>query len=133
MSGLDSFIQDWQDDTGSKELFCAIKALGEELGLSFEYVGRPGVSHSLRLGWPGAPRPFFTMADVIDDDPEARWLSVCMYADVASDPEERGDLVPKGLNDQDALCFDLDAPEEDDRRYILEVIRQTAAKAAVIH
>lgn len=129
MSGIDAFLQDWRDDSGAKELFGAVRKLAVELGLSTEYVGRPGVSHSLRLGRPGSPRPFFAMADVIDDDPEARWISICMYADVAHDPEGRGDLVPKGLNNQDAVCFDLDAPGEDDRKYILEVLRQSSAKA----
>lgn len=129
MSDLATFIQEWDDRSGSKDLFKSIKDLAEELGLSLEYVGRPGVSHSLRLGWAGAERPFFAMADVIDDDPEARWLSICMYADVAIDPEERGDLVPKGLNNQDAICFDMDSPEADDREYVLEVLRQAAKKA----
>ena len=129
MSKLETFIRDWEDDGAAKNLFISIKKLAEELGLSTEYVGRPGVSHSLRLGWPGAARPFFAMADVIDDDPEARWLSVCMYADVAVDPEERGDLVPRGLNNEDALCFDLDAPDDGDKKYVLKVLRQAAKKA----
>ena len=132
MSDLAAFIQEWNDNSGSKELFTAIKNLAGELGLSSEYVGRPGVSHSLRLGWPGAERPFFAMADVIDDAPEARWLSICMYADVAVDPEERGDLVPKGLNNQDALCFDMDEPEDDDKKYVLEMLRQAAKKAKAL-
>lgn len=129
MSDLEGFIQGWDDDSGTKDLFLAVKELAADIGLTAEYVGRPGVSHSLRLGRPGARRPFFAMADVIDDDPAARWLSVCMYADVAHDPEERGDLVPRGLNDQDALCFDLDGPDADERDYILEVLRQAAARA----
>lgn len=129
MSGFNAFIREWNDRSGAKELFMAINDLSGELGLCAEYVGRPGVSHSLRLGWPGASRPFFTMADVIDDDPEARWLSMCMYADVAVDPEGRGDLVPGGLNNQNAVCFDMDAPEDDDKKYVLEVLRQAAGKA----
>lgn len=128
MSNLNDFIAEWQDDSGAKALFCAINKLAEKLGLSAEYVGRPGVSHSLRLGVKGGGRPFFAMADVIDDDPSERWLSICMYADVAVDPEERGDLVPKGLNNQDAVCFDLDAPDDDDKSYILGVIAQAAEK-----
>lgn len=132
MNKIDAFIQSWRDDSGCKELFAAVRRLAEEIGLSAEYVGRPGVSHSLRLGWAGSERPFFAMADVIDDEPEARWLSICMYADVACDPDERGDLVPKGLNNQDALCFDLDEPGEDDREYMLEVLRQAASKGKPI-
>lgn len=128
MSALNEFIAGWQGENGAKALFCAVKDLAASLGLSAEYIARPGVSHSLRLGLPGAKRPFFAMADVIDDDPAARWLSICMYAEVAVDPEERGDLVPRGLNDQDAVCFDLDEPNDDDVKYMLEVLRQAAKK-----
>lgn len=129
MTELQAFIDGWQDESGCKALLLAIQNLAAELGLKTEYVGRPGVSHSLRLGKAGSKRPFFALADVIDDDPSARWLSLCMYADVAADPDGRGDLVPGGLNGRDAVCFDLDAPGADDEEYILEVIRQAAQKA----
>lgn len=131
MSELDSFIEEWKDESGCKELFCAIRSLAAELGLNTDYIGRPGVSHSLRLGVPGAERPFFAMADVIDDDPDARWLSICMYADVAEDPEERGDVVPKGLNDQDAACFDVDAPDDNGKLYIINVLREAYNKSRI--
>lgn len=129
MTELEKFTLGWNDESGCKELFASIQKLVTELALTTEYVGRPGVSYSLRLGVPGAPRPFFAMADVIDDDPEARWLSVCMYADVAEDPEERGDVVPKGLNDQDATCFDVDGPDDEEQAYILQVLKTAAAKS----
>lgn len=131
MSELDSFLEEWKDESGCKELFCAVRSLAAELGLNADYIGRPGVSHSLRLGVPGAERPFFAMADVIDDDPDARWLSICMYADVAEDPEERGDVVPKGLNDQDAACFDVDEPDGDEREYLLQVLRRAAGRSKI--
>lgn len=128
MNELDSFIASWKDNSGTKELLCAVRNLAEELKLNIDYIARPGVSHSLRLGTPGSARPFFAMADVIDDDQDARWLSICMYAEVAEDPEERGDLVPKGLNNQDAVCFDFDAPDKEEQKYILQVLRQAAKK-----
>lgn len=53
------------------------------------------------------------MVDVIDDDPANRWLSVCFYGEMISDPDENGDFVPEGLLGEDALCFDIDAWEDD--------------------
>lgn len=129
MTELKKFTQDWNDQSGCKDFFCAVQKLAVQLGLKTEYVRRPGVSHSLRLGLPGAERPFFALADVIDDDPEKRWLSVCMYADVADDAEKRGDVVPKGLNDQDAVCFDIDGPDAEEQAYILKVLERAAAKS----
>ncbi|WP_281491932.1 hypothetical protein [Desulfosarcina cetonica] len=46
------------------------------------------------------------MVDVIEDAP--RWLSVCFYGDMISDPEDMGDFVPEGLLGEDAMCFDID-------------------------
>jgi hypothetical protein len=37
------------------------------------------------------------MVDVIDDDPEVRWLSVCFYGEMITDPDEAGELIPEGL------------------------------------
>ncbi len=56
------------------------------------------------------------MVDVIEDDP--RWLSVCFYGDSISDPDEKGDFVPKGLLGEDAVCFDLEAYDEEDLGYL---------------
>ena len=47
------------------------------------------------------------MVDIVDDDPENRWLSVCFYGDTITDPSEAGDLVPGGLLGEDGYCFDL--------------------------
>jgi hypothetical protein len=69
------------------------------------------------------------MVDIIDDDPENRWLSVCFYDDLVSDPEERGDFVPKGLLGEDARCFDLDEADEDAVGYVAQRIREAGARA----
>jgi hypothetical protein len=50
------------------------------------------------------------MVDVIEDDP--RWLSVCFYGEMITDPEEKGDFVPEGLLGEDAVCFDVEERDE---------------------
>ena len=70
------------------------------------------------------------MADVIDDDPKERWLSVCFYGDMVTDPEERGDLIPEGLLGDDGYCFDLDEYDEEGLNYILARLTEAHAKAA---
>ena len=54
----------------------------------------------------------FAIIDVIDDDPQARWLSVCFYGDMITDPEGRGEVIPGGLAGADeqscrANCISL--------------------------
>jgi hypothetical protein len=68
--------------------------------------------------------------DIIDDEPEARWLSVCFYADLVTDPEEHGDVVPGGLAGDDALCFDLDSPENNIEHYMLQRLQEAVTAAA---
>jgi hypothetical protein len=125
---LGVFLLSWTDDA-VKELFITIRdCLASTPGVSLEYKGRPGVSHSLRARHEAQIRPLFVLVDVIDDDPAQRWLSVCFYADLLSDPEERGDLVPGGLLGEDARCFDADSAENKD--YLLARIKEAAANAA---
>jgi hypothetical protein len=64
------------------------------------------------------------MDDVIDDDPDQRWLSICFYGERISDPEERGDFVPGGLLGQDALWFDYDGGDEELLGYITRRIAE---------
>lgn len=111
---LDAFLTSWSEDENAvKPLFLSLYSLLQGLdGVKLEYKGRPGVSHSLRALYPERKdRPLFVLVDIIDDAPEARWLSICFYADLVTDPEELGDVVPGGLGGEDARCFDVDAPE----------------------
>ena len=62
------------------------------------------------------------MVDVIDDDPDNRWLSVCFYEEAITDPDERGDMVPGGLFGQDGYCFDIYEYEESDLAYLVQRI-----------
>ena len=75
-------------------------------------------------------RELFVLVDVVDDEPESRWLSVCFYADMITDPSELGDYVPQGLMGEDACCFNLDEDDADMRAYIADRLREAAAKGA---
>lgn len=105
--------------------------LKSQAGITMDFNARPGVSYSLRAAHSGQDkRPLFVLVDVVDDEPEARWLSVCFYADMITDPEELGDFVPEGLMGENACCLNLDADDEHMRAYILERIKEAAASAA---
>jgi len=95
-------------------------------GIELSFVPRPGATYSLRGRHtaPGA-RPVFVLVDVVDDA-SGRWLSVCFYADAVSDPEELGNLVPKGLLGDDGYCFDLENPSPGTLDYLLDRIREGA-------
>ncbi len=110
MKELEDFISDWTEtETKTKQAFTELYDLLKTLDdTSFEFNARPKVSYSLRPKHNSQKnRSLFAMVDVIDDDPEDRWLSVCFYGEMISDPEESGDLVPEGLQGEDGYCFDL--------------------------
>jgi hypothetical protein len=87
--------------------------------LKLSFIPRPGVTYSLRAQHTEQrQRDLFVMVDVIDDDPLDRWLSVCFYKEMVSDPEDNGDFVPEGLLGEDALCFDIEAWEENLLAYV---------------
>lgn len=120
---FDSFIAGWQvDGLRTRDAFVHLSELllkNNQSLLSFH--ARPGITCSLRAhiaSGQGEEGPLYAMVDVIDDDPEQRWLSVCFYGDRISDPDERGDFVPGGLLGHDAVCFDYD----DDNAELLSYI-----------
>ena len=117
------FVETWKDDSnGCREIYRQLKKLLQELsGVSLEFNPRPGITYSLRAKHEKqTERELFVMVDVIDDDPEDRWLSVCFFGDMISDPEEKGDFVPEGLLGHDAHCFDLDNDDPAERGYVKE-------------
>ena len=67
------------------------------------------------------------MIDVIDDEP--RWLSICFYGEMVSDPEERGDYVPGGLLGEDGLCFDIESGNEELVSYVIARIDEAYSAA----
>ena len=130
---LTAFLEGWTTDPNkAKDAFIRFKDfLLTTPDVRFEFKARPGVSYSLRAANAGnTDRPLFVLVDVVDDEPEARWLSVCFYADMVTDPRDLGDFVPAGLMGRDARCLNL---EEDDPAmcdYILARLGEAAASAA---
>lgn len=123
----------WQTDpVGARPAFEEYAArLAELPGVTLSFKARPGVSYSLRARHAAQKtREVFVLVDVVDDDPENRWLSVCFYADMMTDPDERGDFVPGGLMGADACCLTLDEDDGEMRAYIAARLAEAAAAAA---
>jgi len=113
-AALDDFIEAWQETPEkNKSVFIRLKAsLEKQEGVTLEFLPRPGVTYSLRAVHAAQQdKGLYAMVDVIEDDP--RWLSVCFYGNMITDPEEKGDFVPEGLMGEDAVCFDIEAWEDD--------------------
>lgn len=130
---INQLIDSWQTDTlGLKPAFMEYyEFLKSQPGLSLDFKSRPGVSYSMRASHKNqSKRELFTLIDVIDDEPDSRWLSVCFYADLISDPNELGDFVPQGLLGEDALCFNLDSNDSQMQEYILGRIKEAMRKAS---
>ena len=132
MQEMENFIESWQDTNGIKSIFLRLKnflATQKEAVLSFN--ARPGVSYSLRAAHPGQKdRSLYVMADVVDDDPNDRWLSVCFFGDMITDPEEIGDLIPDGLLGEDGYCFDITKPDDKLTGYVEARIEEAYNSAA---
>lgn len=121
MTPIEHFIHTWtetesQTKQAFTELYEHLKTLDDT---ALEFNERPGVSFSLRPKHKSQKtRSLFAMVDVIDDNPEERWLSVCFYGEMVTDPDEAGDLIPEGLLGEDGYCFDLYEYDEDEIRYL---------------
>ena len=116
---LDTFIAAWKETPEkNKQAFLQFKDhLAAKDGARLEFVPREGLTYSLRAASPNqTERSLFVMVDVIEDDP--RWLSVCFYGEMISDPEEAGDYVPEGLLGEDAVCFDIESYDADRLAYV---------------
>ncbi|GAB6887083.1 hypothetical protein JCM13304A_05810 [Desulfothermus okinawensis JCM 13304] len=128
---VDDFIINWTDCTakngflGLKELIFGFK------DVEIDFIERKGISYSLRAKHKNqTTRKLFVMVDVIDDEPDNRWLSVCFYGDMISDPDEKGDLIPGGLLGEDGYCFDVEKFSEEEVNYIKERIKEAYKNAA---
>ena len=117
-SDLNAFLEEWKEAAGkTRQLFLRFREyLAGKEGVTLEFIPRPGITYSLRAACAARKRRLFAVVDVIDEDP--RWLSVCFYDRMITDPEERGGFVPEGLLGEDAVCFDLEYPDEEFARYI---------------
>jgi hypothetical protein len=126
---IDSFIEAWPESPDQcrdlfQKLFDFLKQLD---GAGIEFHARPGLTYSMR-GVPEGVSAYtlFVMVDVIEDKP--RWLSVCFYEHMVTDPDGRGDSVPGGLLGEDGLCFDAETYDEQLFAYLCERISE-ACKA----
>lgn len=116
-----TFIDGWKDSPQQiRDSFVRLKDhLAAKDSLLYTFKARPSVSYSLRVKHMlQQSRELFVIMDVIDDDPESRWLSVCFYPDMITDPEERGNIIPLGLLGEDGYCFDYDEWDEEFLRYL---------------
>lgn len=132
MEAVQAFIEAWAEDTlGTKSIFSTLYSdlLGKD-NAKIEFHERPGISYSLRgIHENQNDRPLFVMIDVIDDDPNSRWLSVCFYGDMINDPDEQGDLIPEGLLGSDGHCFDIDEVDESLVQYVRKRIQEAYERA----
>ncbi len=106
---LNTFIAEWKDTTEhNKAAFLHFKDyLSNKDGVLLDFIARPGVTYSLRAAHKNqTEKKLFVMVDVIEDI--NKWLSICFYGDMITDPDEKGDYVPGGLLGEDAICFDLE-------------------------
>jgi len=130
---MEKFINDWKEtDTRTKQAFTELlEHLNSLDDITLDFNARPGVSYSLRPRHANqTERSLFAMVDVIDDDPDERWLSVCFYGEMVTDPEETGDLVPEGLMGEDGYCFDLYEYDLGEMAYLKERLTQAHKTAA---
>lgn len=110
MEELNNFISEWKEtESKTRQAFTElIEYLQKMENITLDFNARPGITYSLRPKHNNQEnRALFAMIDVIDDDPEEKWLSVCFYGDMISDPDELGDLIPEGLLGDDGHCFDM--------------------------
>lgn len=126
-------MKEFLDQWSNEDIKSAFVSLAEHLtayaDLELDFKARPGVSYSLRGKRQGQDRELMVMADVIDDDPEARWLSVCFFADMISDPAEAGDIVPGGLLGHDGYCFDILSADASELDYVLQRVQEAYEQA----
>jgi hypothetical protein len=127
---ISNLLNNWTtDNNGMKIAFTGMVSLLESLeGLVYSFKSRPGISYSLRASIDNSEEKLLTLMDIIDDDPENRWISICFYADTISDPDEEGDLIPGGLLGEDGYCFDLFENDEDSVSYIKDRIIEAYGK-----
>lgn len=120
---MNEFFMEWTvDDNAVKPACEALYARMASIpGAKLAVLSRPGISFSVRAL---AGADIVALLDIIDDEPEARWLSVCFDAARITDKENHGDVIPKGLQGKDAICFDLYADDPAMVAYLEERISE---------
>ncbi|WP_457575251.1 hypothetical protein [Desulfomarina sp.] len=132
-SEIETFLSDWggEGDQPMKNwfrlFFDTVKTMED---VELQFVARPGVSFSIRPKHRRqTDRELFAIIDVIDDDPAERWLSVCFYGDMITDPEERGEVIPRGLSGSDGYCFDMFEDDKQLAAYLVARLKEAGTAA----
>ncbi len=132
MKQIDTFIDTWKEtQTKTRQAFIEVYEHLKTLeDITFDFNERPKVSYSLRPKHNAQKKKsLFAMVDVIDDEPGERWLSVCFYGEMITDPDEAGDLIPEGLLGEDGYCFDLYEYDKDEIEYLKQRLTQAHQNA----
>ena len=127
---MKDFLASWPDSEMKKVFSRLADQVADNDDVTLTFKARPGVTYSLRGQRHGQSKELMTMIDVIDDDPQDRWLSVCFFAEMITDPEEKGDIVPEGLLGHDGYCFDLDSTDPEEVAYVSKRIDEAYTNAA---
>ncbi len=131
MQELKDFINKWEDCPIKKVFIELTDLLNSKDKINLTFNPRPGITYSLRAKhYNQTKRDLFVMIDVIDDDPSNRWLSICFYGDMITDPEQRGNLIPNGLQGEDGYCFDFEEWDRDYINYIKKRIEEAYQNAS---
>ena len=118
-----AYMNDWAEYSQEvKDSFLVLfNILSIRPDVTFDFNIRTGVSASfksyVKMNDPPDTR-LFSVIDIIDQDPQNIWLSICFYADMISDPDDLGNLIPNGLLDEDGHCFDVFEDDEGLMKYI---------------
>ena len=129
---LAAFLHAWEDTPQkTKKAFIRLKEdLSRRPETTLAFKARPGVSYSLRATHAlQQKRQLFVVVDAVED-PQNRWLSVCFYLDMITDPEEKGELIPAGLLGEDGYCFNLEEWDEDYLCYLEARLDEAHSRAA---
>lgn len=130
---IESFLNSWPGDVQPMRDWFRLyyRKLASLEGVTFTFAARPGVSYSMRpVHKNQKEKTLFAIVDVIDDEPSERWLSICFYQDMITDPAGRGEVIPGGLSGQDGYCFDMYENDEELAAYLLDRLQEAAAAAA---
>ncbi len=123
---LSHILEKWtHDELNMKGAFLRLaeRFMGKK-AVFLSFVARPGVSYSLRASVKQEDESVRLVAliDIVDDDPDEKWLSVCFYDACVTDPAGEGNMVPEGVLGIDGYCFDLFENDEKIIAYVEERI-----------
>ncbi len=130
---VEEFIESWVDNSKKiKKAYVKLKEyLEKKEGVFFKFKARPGINYSLRCSYSNKKRNLFVVMDVIDDNLEDRWISVCFFKDMIKDSEKKGYLIPEGLSGEDGYCFNLDKWDEYDIKYLKDRLKEAYQNALI--